>query len=98
MADAEVFIRQNSRDLAGIEEQRAKAVFAGKHLAHVGAAVKGILSLSRNQFEQLILDEEQRLLRIVAAAKLNDVRDRPLPEQVDAIIQGLRGQGRVPRR
>ncbi|MFN0038490.1 MAG: hypothetical protein ACKVP2_03150 [Burkholderiales bacterium] len=85
---ADAFIAQNPRDEPGVAEKSREATFNVNHLMQVLEAVQD-RAQRKATAEQVIRDEESRLLELAQVLGQPDPRDRPLTGQVDALIESI---------
>lgn len=86
---ADVYIQQNPHDEPGVAAKSKEAMFAVQHALRVADAVRNRSEMKLTG-EQLVREEEQRLLSIGQALGHEDVRDRALSAQVDALVAAVR--------
>ena len=88
---ADAFIAQNPRDDKGVAAQAGAATFAVKHLVQVMETVQA-RSQQKATAEQVIREEEVRLLDIGKALGQPDLRDRPTAEQVADLLDAIKAR------
>jgi hypothetical protein len=88
---ADAFIAQNPRDAKGVAEQAGVATFAVKHLVQVMDTVQARM-LQKATTEQVVREEEARLLDLTKALGQPDLRDRAPTEQVGALLDAIKAR------
>ena len=79
-------VQANNRDKALIIDVVAKTRFQLDHLKNMAAEVKLLKAVKNGQFEQTVLEFENKLLSISQAINGDDYRDQPLRMQTKAIL------------
>ncbi|MBW3694665.1 ATPase [Vibrio sp. T187] len=82
-------IEANPRAITVIKEAVAQAEFELDHVRSVAQEVKLIASVEDEQFEQVVLDMENRLLAISRAVNGRDYRNLALSQQSDNIVSNI---------
>ena len=79
-------VQANNRDKALIIDVVAKTRFQLDHLKNMAAEVKLLKAVKNGQFEQTVLEFENKLLSISQVINGDDYRDQPLRMQTKAIL------------
>ena len=86
--EADAFIAQSPRDAAGVAARAQQAAFSTRHLVQVMESVQS-RTQQKSTAEQVIRDEEMRLMEIGRALGQPDLRDRRVPEQINALVGAI---------
>jgi len=81
-------IEKDVKDKAAIEKAGKNYEFAAFHALHVTRAVSTLQSLGRSDYEQYILDLEDKLQAIAQAFGYRDIRNHAIGEQI-MVLTGL---------
>jgi len=84
---ADQFIKQNPDNEQAIAQSGEEALFSAKRALHITEAVTALNQKTTVSPEQIILDEEYRLLRITRQIANADFRDHPLDIQSELIAK-----------
>ena len=79
-------VQANNRDKALIVDVVAKTRFQLDHLKNMAAEVKLLKAVKNGQFEQPVLEFENKLLSISQAINGDDYRNQPLRMQTEAVL------------
>lgn len=79
-------VQANNRDQALIADVVAKTRFQIDHLKNMAAEVKLLKAVKNGQFEQTVLEFENKLLSVSQAINGDDYRDQPLRIQTESIL------------
>ncbi|WP_375322647.1 hypothetical protein [Aliivibrio logei] len=82
-------VQANNRDQALIADAIAKTRFQLDHLKNMAAEVKLLKAVKNGQFEQSVLEVENKLLSISQAINGDDYRDQPLRTQTSSILDAV---------
>ena len=82
-------VQANNRDEALISSAVNRTVFQLDHLKNMAAEVKLLQAVKNGQFEQPVLEFENKLLSISQAINGNDYRDQPLRTQTTSILDSV---------
>ncbi|MGR6861254.1 hypothetical protein ACU5EH_13685 [Aliivibrio salmonicida] len=82
-------VQANNRDQALIVDVVAKTRFQLDHLKNMAAEVKLLKAVKNGQFEQSVLEVENKLLSISQAINGDDYRDQPLRMQTTEILAAV---------
>ncbi len=82
-------VQANNRDQALIVDAVAKTRFQLDHLKNMAAEVKLLKAVKNGQFEQSVLEVENKLLSISQAINGDDYRDQPLRSQTSSILDAV---------
>lgn len=86
---ADAFIGQNPRDETGVAGRAREAAFKVKHLTQVMETVQR-RTQQKATVEQVVREEEQRLLELAQALGQPDLRDRALTDQLEALLGAIK--------
>ncbi|MUI55924.1 hypothetical protein [Aliivibrio fischeri] len=82
-------VQANNRDQDLIADVVAKTRFQLEHLKNMAAEVKLLKAVKNGQFEQSVLEFENKLLSISQAVNGDDYRDQPLRMQTTEILSAV---------
>lgn len=82
-------VQANNRDQALIVDVVAKTRFQLDHLKNMAAEVKLLKAVKNGQFEQTVLEFENKLLSVSQAINGDDYRDQPLRIQTESILAAV---------
>ena len=82
-------VQANNRDKALIVDVVAKTRFQLDHLKNMAAEVKLLKAVKNGEFEQSVLEVENKLLSISQAINGDDYRDEPLRTQTSSILNAV---------
>ena len=74
MSEAVAYIEKNVENYDGIQEQSQITEYAALRLMHVMREINNIMSLKENNYEEYVLRQEKRLVKIGDAMKAGDLR------------------------
>lgn len=83
---ANKYIEQNVHDKPGVKDISAKFTFFVSHLEHIFNEVIGLSKTDIKKLEKIVLEQEQYLLKIGQALDGVDVRNLPLANQAESVI------------
>jgi len=85
--DAIARIAQNPHDETAVAQAGKDALFAANHAKHVTERVIFLQGKLKESIENIVIDEEKRLLDISTALDHGDVRDQPVGKQAEELAQ-----------
>ncbi|MCI0507589.1 MAG: hypothetical protein L0Z73_15965 [Gammaproteobacteria bacterium] len=88
--DAVAYIEQNIDNLAGIQQQSEQFEFAAQRLMHIAREISNLIALKEDTYEQYILREEERLIKISKALKTADLRNQNFSTQATQLAASAR--------
>jgi hypothetical protein len=88
--DAVAYIEQNIENTAGIEQQSEQFEFAAQRLMHIAREISNIITLKEDTYEQYVLREEERLIKITKALKSADIRNQNFSTQATQLAASAR--------
>lgn len=87
ITDGNRIIDSTPRNFTAIDKKVVEIQFELDHAAHIALEVKGLRDRSKDDYENFILDIEDKLLRISRALDNQDLRDQPIKSQAKLITE-----------
>ncbi|PSU48597.1 hypothetical protein C9J12_11120 [Photobacterium frigidiphilum] len=89
ITDGNRIIDLTPRNFKAIDKKVIEIQFELDHAAHIALEVKGLRDRSKDDYENFILEIENKLLRISRALDNQDLRNQPIRSQAKLITEGV---------
>jgi len=90
MNEAVAYIENNVENFEGIQQQSQNSEFAALRLMHVAREINNVMTLKENMYEEYVLHQEARLVKISEALNAGDLRDKNFTTQATQLASAAK--------